>query len=521
MEIVKKNLVSIILGAIAILAIVASFWPLGGYFGELQASVGQREAQFKKAKDLFTKRHTLPLTKLGPDAGTPKDLPVFPMPRITQDAKAFMDSLVSESKGVFAAAVELNKAECAVNPAAKDDPQRMLLVPGSLPSLPGAMGDQFKGRLPGEVERLRTQVLNGGFPPSQQEQAQAVADLQAQYDKKRIRDANGQAINEQEVADALNKVMATLAQDMRDRVALSHTMYVDPAAIILPTDFTTSPTPPSADRVFYAQAALWAEEDVCRAIAEVNASAPNVTAAPVKRLLHLDVAYGPAMYLRPMAEASAGGGAAGGETPYSMGMAMAQRYGGGAGAGFSTGAGGPNDKMPPLPSDKQDFTLTPTGRTCNGLYDVVNITLDVHVDATKIPALMAALNRNRLITVRNVQNFSRVDNADMLNQGFAYGAAPVADLILDLELLQMREWTAPLMPTAVKALLGADKYESQLNPPKTAGGAAATPAAPAPAAAPAAPAAHAPAIPPGAIPGQNGVPLPGPPVKPKGSILPE
>jgi hypothetical protein len=303
---------------------------------------------------------------------------------------------------------------------------------------------------------------------------------------------------------------------MRDRVALSHTMYVDPTAIVLPADFTTSPTPPSAERVFYAQAALWAESDVCRAIAEVNGNAPNVTAAPVKRLLHLDVPYGPAMYLRSAGDASAAGGGA----PVSLGAQVTGEmpfvggggYGGG-GASFTAGGGMPNDKMPPLPTDKQDYTLTPTGRTCNGLYDVVNIRLDVHVDATKVPALMAALNRNRLITVRNVVNFSRIDNADMLNQGFAYGSAPVADLVLDLEQLQMREWTVPLMPPAVKTLLGADKYESQLNPPTQPGGAtpAAATGAPAPAPAPAAAAPRTPAIPPGAIPGQNGVPLPGPP----------
>src|SRR5438309_90020 len=132
MEIVKKNLVSIIFALIAILAVVASFWPLGGYFTELQNAVGQREAAWKKAKDIYGKKHTLPVTNLSGD-GTPKDLNVFPMPRITKDAKEFMNSLVSESKGVFAAAVDMNKAECALRTDAKDDATRLLLIPGSLP----------------------------------------------------------------------------------------------------------------------------------------------------------------------------------------------------------------------------------------------------------------------------------------------------------------------------------------------------------------------------------------------------
>ena len=51
MDIIKKNLISIIFGVIAIVAIVASFYPLGGFFTDLQSSMTAREAQFKKALD--------------------------------------------------------------------------------------------------------------------------------------------------------------------------------------------------------------------------------------------------------------------------------------------------------------------------------------------------------------------------------------------------------------------------------------------------------------------------------------
>jgi hypothetical protein len=94
---------------------------------------------------------------------------------------------------------------------------------------------------------------------------------------------------------------------------------------------------------------------------------------------------------------------------------------------------------------------------------VINITLDVHVDATKIPQLLSALSRNRLVTVRNV-SFSRVDNTDMLQQNFVYGNNPVADLTLDIEMLQMREWTVPYMPPSIRALVGATQWNSELAP---------------------------------------------------------
>jgi hypothetical protein len=122
--------------------------------------------------------------------------------------------------------------------------------------------------------------------------------------------------------------------------------------------------------------------------------------------------------------------------------------------------------------------MTPTGRYCNKFYDVVLISLDVHVDATKLPALLASLSRNRLVTVRNIESLSRVDNNDMLAQSFIYGTAPVADVRLDLEQLQMREWTVQFMPQPVKAfLIGATPWESELKAPSTPQTAGATPGA--------------------------------------------
>jgi hypothetical protein len=64
----------------------------------------------------------------------------------------------------------------------------------------------------------------------------------------------------------------------------------------------------------------------------------------------------------------------------------------------------------------------------------------------------------------------------LLSQGFVYGAAPVAELRLDCEQLQMREWTTKLMPPTVVAFLGADgskTYMSQAPQPPVPGGAGA------------------------------------------------
>jgi hypothetical protein len=176
--------------------------------------------------------------------------------------------------------------------------------------------------------------------------------------------------------------------------------------------------------MYYAQAAIWMQEDICRAIAEMNADVHDVLHAPVKRLVSLTVPPGGQMFLRPPVENAAGGG-----TP---------------------GEGGPGNLAP-----RAYYSITPTGRTSNGMFDVVTALVVVHVDATHIPQLLTALNHNRFLTVRNM-TVSRVDSNSLLDQGYVYGPGPIAELKLDCEQLQMREWTTKFMPPTIAKLLGAD-----------------------------------------------------------------
>ena len=55
MELVKKNIVSVICGVVAILAIVASFFPLGGYVEDLQASLNKSKTDYSSLETLRTK----------------------------------------------------------------------------------------------------------------------------------------------------------------------------------------------------------------------------------------------------------------------------------------------------------------------------------------------------------------------------------------------------------------------------------------------------------------------------------
>ncbi|NLX07116.1 MAG: hypothetical protein GXY33_18425 [Phycisphaerae bacterium] len=110
---------------------------------------------------------------------------------------------------------------------------------------------------------------------------------------------------------------------------------------------TDQGTAPWLRDMWWAQMSLWIQQDIVRAIAEVNGSAKDVTGSAVKRLHGIEVAHG--YYLGPVG-----------------GSAMA-------------GTGN-------LP---QSFT----GISPNGDWDVTGFKLEVTVDVRRLPELIAAISR--------------------------------------------------------------------------------------------------------------------------------
>jgi hypothetical protein len=437
MEFIKKNVSMIVFGVIAIIAVAAAFYPMGGYFDKLREDTATRSKKLEDAKRLVTKQRELPEIKLTSE-GQRTPLSVFPSEKITQIAKRFMSGLTSESKGVLDIAVQINQAECGVG-----DKGEVLLEPGSLgaPSeiRPNA-DNRFKLALPGEYDAVVKKVLDGATPPTQDDMTKATAELQAKHDKNRVIGPDNQVVNEAQIQEAFQKDAALLPERVRAEVAAKHKMYVDVDAIAQPKQLETAAISPTPQDIWFAQATLWVEEDVCRAISEMNKSAKNALDAPVKRLVSLVVPWGPAMYMSPVVDPTATSGG-GGE----------RERGGGSAAASLVGAGGvvannEDPKTPPL------YSLSPTGRANNKLYDVVAFSLTVHIDQTKIPAFIKQLSTNRFITVRKME-LRRVDNKAMLEQGYVYGATPMAEIVLDCEALQLREWTVKLMPKIVKDML--------------------------------------------------------------------
>jgi len=174
---------------------------------------------------------------------------------------------------------------------------------------------------------------------------------------------------------------------------------------------------------------LWIDQDVCAAIAQINAKAQNIMDAPVKQLLKISVDDTDKQYVTLQ----------------------------------NSGAPTSGDQAATLTDDMiagKAFTVSETGRVSNPVYDVIHFRVEMNVDARKVPEIVAQLQRGRLITVFTCDTNS-VDARAAVEQGYVYGEAPVVNLRMMCEELFMRGWTVgkdpakdALMPAAVEQVLG-------------------------------------------------------------------
>jgi hypothetical protein len=182
---------------------------------------------------------------------------------------------------------------------------------------------------------------------------------------------------------------------------------------ILPETFMSAPT---AEEIWFAQVALWIQQDVVAAIAELNeeAAAAHGAAAcveqmPVKRIVHLPV-FG---YLR-----------ADGLIHFHVRDAARRRV------------------PSPIPAAW-------TGRVCDDDFDVVLFGLVVVVDQRDLLQLIDRISKRNLFCCTYASSAAPQDKAE----GYLYGTEPAICVSLEFEAYLARDIYAPLMPPAVRALL--------------------------------------------------------------------
>ena len=408
MEIVKKHMLSVICGVVALVAVVLAFWPLGSMKETAQAQLETRASLYSQIQTLRNSQHRLPVVDMG-TAEAPL-LPGFPNESAITKAKTLAGKLLAQRDAVLLAAQESNRRE--------------LLVPQSLPDPKGTTAFEFKDRY------LRTiatfpKDLGAGQPPTAADIDAAKAALWDTQYQPNILSANGvvDPISSADKKKEFDREVLDLPAKEKYRRAEQIKVYLAPDAVQAATGIATmGGQAPSRKIIWYAQLTLWLQKDIAAAITAANAPHRSVVVAPVKNWISLRV------------------------DPYRREPAAA-----GAGGIYSGGFGGAAAAAAPAVAGDLRFDLSPTGRVCNPLYDVVPFTLVVDVQANDISMFLQELGRNRLITPISV-NIQSLDANTLLASplNFVYGSEPVARVTISAEALYLRSWTVPLMPDEVK-----------------------------------------------------------------------
>jgi hypothetical protein len=443
MEVIKKNLLSILCGVVAIAAVVATYWPVGGMFGTLQTATEQRRQVYTGLQELLTKSRQLPRTD--PAKTQQDDLKTFPNKKTIDLGTSVTDAVHTQSIEMVKLIEDLNQQPHAplvayVLPNTGQDSLKSSFAQLYQAVLSTASPDdtdkygRFAAALKAaNLQNLRNDVLQGGIPPTPEQITQATADMKINKFDQLVIYENGQPKNQEQVTAQFNAAAAKLPDQMKYDVAQKHKMYVANDAFAVNPTLTGNALPDTVD-IWYSQMTLWIQQDVAHALQEANANATNILDAPVKHLWKLAI---------PSTSA-------GGSTPFGPGIYT----------DATPAAGGAATPVAATPVDGSDILpLTPvpsvsvTGRVSNPMYDVVQFTLVIDVDASQIPAVLAALSHKQLMDVMSL-TATAVDSDDMQQQGFFYGSAPVVQLTLSCEALFMRQWTQNLMPDSVKHLRG-------------------------------------------------------------------
>jgi hypothetical protein len=423
MEIIKKNMISVICGVVALAAVVLAFTYVSGKASELQASLDSRAAANQALQSLLTKPRELPLVS---ESQTPEPLNPFPSEYVIKQGEAITKTVAKESKAMVDAAVAMNRHEP--------------LVPGELPApnFVAAIGfrtryQQFYpqvgpngappamapggGNAPATNEPfINTELakaLNAGMPPTADEIRVA---LDAAINKIKstmliTQGPNSAAINGPAVDQAIRDRQLKLPEEMKMQVATTRKVYISADTFDTDVKIAGGNQPDPAD-IFIAQTMLWIQQDVVAAVNDINSKAKNILDAPVKHLLKVSIIPTPIL----------------------------------PAAGAST-SGDPDAPLVKAPG------VSPTARACNPMYDVWHFTVTATVDADKVDDWVRALSKGRLITPLQVE-LHWVDAATESGRNYVYGDKPVVNVTARCEALFLRKWTEPLRPALIKPQLG-------------------------------------------------------------------
>ena len=272
MEMLKKNILSLVCGVVALLAIIALFYPVGGMYGDTLAELKKRVAVADNAQRLRRGQHFWPII---PDVktGEKEPLPRFPNDDIIKTGKKIKDEVHAQTTNIKDKTAEKN--------------QHDLLLPGVLPT-PKDKGYDFATAYLKKVQVAFPHDLQGGAPPTDKEvDAAGTALWAAQFQAKEVV-VNGAPINDAQVRADWALACAPLQNQLRKQVAESIKVYIDTDWISIQRNMPTTTNPPTEQDIWYAQNMIWIQGDVISAIKQINGSARDMTDSPIKHILRLE-----------------------------------------------------------------------------------------------------------------------------------------------------------------------------------------------------------------------------------------
>jgi len=455
MQIVKKHILNIICGVVAIVALVALVWPISGWYSDLEQQAKSAAKASDDIKTLMNAPRVKPIFSDNAHEGAKgQPLERFPTRATIDDANRAMKDVKDQAEAARQAAIGINRrghdllySAALPVPGQQDgftfaSQYNAVMTPGGQP-VPSDPSNPKS--IP---ENIPDTVLHSHAPPTN---AEITAGLGKQWKDKyepllatQQDPTTGQVtyLNQPRIIQQFVDEMKSYPDKYRHEIARQSAVYLDPTALTQAAHMNVTAEggyAPSPESMWYAQMNVWVQQDIARAIAEMNTFRDRTD--PSRTRQSSGVYESRVKHIKSIALG----------TGFDMYYTVASATGATAAADDTGATAAAQAAQPKVYKD------SPPGRACGPMYDVVHSTLTAVVAENAVEDLIRTLESGRMVTVLNVER-KKLDSAIAADQGYDYGPAPVVQVKIKCEHLFMRDWTTrgpkPPMPPEVRKRLG-------------------------------------------------------------------
>jgi len=354
---------------------------------------------------------------------------------------------------------------------------RAILVADLLPDVRIDLRDrkivEFSAALRAAYEKLLADV-KAGTPPTVEQLRERLVRSERQFVSRQSKSSVSELTPEERATLQQELSASRLAQC--EEAARNLALYASIDLINPPWWEAGGGQQPTMKELFYWQWDYWVIDDVIRAVGKANGNSNAVVGSPVKRIKSIrlldSIASSSSSQDSGRRDSRNTGGDSGGGNFFLSGggtggnvggndPATPPAGGGGAGrTGATTPAGQPVDPTREVP---RDFSVSLTGRTTNGLYDVRFVELHLVVETARLPQVFDSIASHGFMTIVGMDLWPADPFAD-LAYGYVYGSEPTTEVVLTLETIWLRSWTSQFMPAELKAELGIPVAPAVGNP---------------------------------------------------------